>query len=59
MTSGASEGEENLFEQDKKGSAKNGDKKIFHIKGFRFLDKVAIMTLKDYVKQVLQNIDGG
>lgn len=53
------EGEENLFEQDKNGSAKNGDRKILHTEGFRFLDRAAIMTPKDYAKQDLQNIDGG
>ncbi|XVF22999.1 hypothetical protein REPUB_Repub12eG0219200 [Reevesia pubescens] len=44
-------GEENLFEVDKMESSMNGDRKILHTQGFRFLDRAAIMTPKDYAKQ--------
>ncbi|KAK8484760.1 hypothetical protein V6N11_048055, partial [Hibiscus sabdariffa] len=42
------QGEENLFEVEKSESAMNGDRKILHTDGFRFLDKAAIMTPKDH-----------
>ncbi|XVF41363.1 hypothetical protein PTKIN_Ptkin01aG0274400 [Pterospermum kingtungense] len=50
-------GGENLFELDKKESAKKGDRNILHTEGFRFLDRAAVMTPKDYAKQD-QNKDG-
>ncbi|KAG8490678.1 hypothetical protein CXB51_013862 [Gossypium anomalum] len=45
------QGEEDLFEVDNKESAMNGDRKILHTDGFRFLDKAAIITPKDYAKK--------
>ncbi|XVE90832.1 hypothetical protein DITRI_Ditri20bG0107800 [Diplodiscus trichospermus] len=48
-------GEENLFEVDKKEAPMNGDRKILHTQGFRFLDRAAIMTPKDYAKQEKDN----
>ncbi|KAK8575521.1 hypothetical protein V6N12_063192 [Hibiscus sabdariffa] len=47
------QGEENLFEVDKTESSMNGDRKILHTDGFRFLDKAAIMTPKDHAEQVV------
>ncbi|XP_022764913.1 protein NRT1/ PTR FAMILY 7.2-like [Durio zibethinus] len=50
-------GGENLFELDRKESAMNGARKIIHTEGFRFLDRAAIMTPKDYARQ-LRTLDG-
>ncbi|KAK8485351.1 hypothetical protein V6N11_025389 [Hibiscus sabdariffa] len=45
------QGDNSLFEVDKMKSAFNGDRKILHTDGFRFLDKAAIMTTKDHAEQ--------
>ncbi|KAE8689646.1 Protein NRT1/ PTR FAMILY 7.3 [Hibiscus syriacus] len=52
------QGEENLFEGDKMESALNGDRKILHTDGFRFLDKAAIMTPKDHSSKQDKNFYG-
>lgn len=51
-------GGENLFEVEKKESATNGARKILHTEGFRFLDRAAIMTPRDYADGQEKNIDG-
>ncbi|XP_059641526.1 protein NRT1/ PTR FAMILY 7.3 [Cornus florida] len=44
-------GEENLFEMNGKESSMNGTRKILHTHGFKFLDRAAFITSKDFEDQ--------
>ncbi|OMO90130.1 Proton-dependent oligopeptide transporter family [Corchorus olitorius] len=50
-------GKEHFFELDKEKSAINGGRKILQTQGFRFLDRAAMITSKDYANELEKNMN--